>query len=181
MGVAFCFKSKPYCCSVTDMEKVQPFEVGQEIHVIQSIAQPRLGWSNETAATVGKISRIDMDGTLNVIGIDLLSQSLLPAIVELAEDRHWRVRLAIIEKLIERLLKTSSYQVTAVDLGSKALEFLGIHDEQGTSPSRSSESQVLKAQTATKANGYSDVLYLDSVHKRYLEEVSSCNVFVVKV
>ena len=32
-----------------------------------------------------------------VIGIDLLAQSLLPAIVELAEDRHWRVRLAIIE------------------------------------------------------------------------------------
>ncbi|KAG5608222.1 hypothetical protein H5410_019503 [Solanum commersonii] len=32
-----------------------------------------------------------------VIGIDLLSQSLLPAIVELAKDRHWRVRLAIIE------------------------------------------------------------------------------------
>lgn len=32
-----------------------------------------------------------------MIGIDLLSQSLLPAIVELAEDRHWRVRLAIIE------------------------------------------------------------------------------------
>ncbi|KAF6147134.1 hypothetical protein GIB67_036853 [Kingdonia uniflora] len=35
--------------------------------------------------------------TTQVIGIDLLSQSLLPAIVELAEDRHWRVRLAIIE------------------------------------------------------------------------------------
>ncbi|WZZ45601.1 hypothetical protein YC2023_041860 [Brassica napus] len=32
-----------------------------------------------------------------VIGIDLLSESLLPVIVELAEDRHWRVRLAIIE------------------------------------------------------------------------------------
>lgn len=32
-----------------------------------------------------------------MVGIDLLSQSLLPAIVELAEDRHWRVRLAIIE------------------------------------------------------------------------------------
>ena len=31
------------------------------------------------------------------IGIDLLSQSLLPAIVELAEDRHWRVMLAVIE------------------------------------------------------------------------------------
>ena len=34
---------------------------------------------------------------LQVIRIDLLSQSLLPEIVELAEDRHWRVRLAIIE------------------------------------------------------------------------------------
>lgn len=66
MGVAFCFRSKPFCCSVTDMEKVQPFEVGQEIHVIPSVSQPRLGWSNETAATIGKISRIDMDGTLNV-------------------------------------------------------------------------------------------------------------------
>lgn len=41
--------------------------------------------------------------------------------------------------------------------------------------------QVLKAQSAAKAKGFSDVLYLDSIHKKYLEEVSSCNVFVVKV
>ncbi|XP_059652018.1 E3 ubiquitin-protein ligase KEG isoform X2 [Cornus florida] len=66
MGVAFCFRSKPFCCSVTDMEKVPPFEVGQEIHVMPSIVQPRLGWSNETPASVGKIVRIDMDGALNV-------------------------------------------------------------------------------------------------------------------
>nr|GMC62683.1 branched-chain-amino-acid aminotransferase 3, chloroplastic-like [Ipomoea batatas] len=39
---------------------------------------------------------------------------------------------------------------------------------------------VLKAQSAAKAKGYSDVLYLDSVHNKYLEEVSSCNVFMVK-
>lgn len=32
-----------------------------------------------------------------MIGIDLLSQSLLPAIMQLAEDKQWRVRLAIIE------------------------------------------------------------------------------------
>ena len=31
------------------------------------------------------------------IGIGQLSQSLLPAIVELAEDSKWRVRMAIIE------------------------------------------------------------------------------------
>ncbi|KAG6394288.1 hypothetical protein SASPL_144872 [Salvia splendens] len=40
--------------------------------------------------------------------------------------------------------------------------------------------QVLQAQSAAKAKGFSDVLYLDSTHKKYLEEVSSCNVFVVK-
>uniref|UniRef100_A0A7N0SZ74 Branched-chain-amino-acid aminotransferase n=1 Tax=Kalanchoe fedtschenkoi TaxID=63787 RepID=A0A7N0SZ74_KALFE len=39
---------------------------------------------------------------------------------------------------------------------------------------------VLKAQAAAKAKGYSDVLYLDCVNKKYLEEVSSCNIFVVK-
>ena len=43
------------------------------------------------------ISVVKLHHFLQVIGIDLLSQSLLPAIVELAEDRHWRVRLAIIE------------------------------------------------------------------------------------
>jgi serine/threonine-protein phosphatase 2A regulatory subunit A len=40
-----------------------------------------------------------MDRVNEVIGIELLSQSLLPAIVELAEDKQWRVRLAIIENI----------------------------------------------------------------------------------
>ncbi|KAF8396264.1 hypothetical protein HHK36_017879 [Tetracentron sinense] len=66
MSVGFCFRSKPFSCSVTDMENVPPFEVGREIHMMPSVAQPRLGWSNETPATIGKIARIDMDGTLNV-------------------------------------------------------------------------------------------------------------------
>ncbi|XVE95784.1 hypothetical protein REPUB_Repub02eG0163700 [Reevesia pubescens] len=35
-------------------------------------------------------------------------------------------------KLIERLLKTSSYQVTTVDSGSKALEFLGLNEDDTT-------------------------------------------------
>jgi branched-chain amino acid aminotransferase len=39
---------------------------------------------------------------------------------------------------------------------------------------------VIKAQVDAKRNGFTDVLYLDAVHKRYLEEVSSCNVFVVR-
>ncbi|XP_020576932.1 two-component response regulator ORR10-like isoform X2 [Phalaenopsis equestris] len=35
-------------------------------------------------------------------------------------------------KLIERLLKNSSYHVTAVDSASKALEFLGLLDHEAT-------------------------------------------------
>jgi branched-chain amino acid aminotransferase len=41
--------------------------------------------------------------------------------------------------------------------------------------------QVLKTQRAAKAEGFSDVLYLDAVENKYVEEVSSCNIFVVKV
>lgn len=41
--------------------------------------------------------------------------------------------------------------------------------------------QVLKAQTQAKKKGFSDVIFLDSVNKRNLEEVSSCNIFLVKV
>ncbi|KAL4181017.1 hypothetical protein AMTRI_Chr12g269040 [Amborella trichopoda] len=40
---------------------------------------------------------------------------------------------------------------------------------------------VLKAQTNAKLKGYNEVLYLDAIHKKYLEEVSGCNIFVVKV
>ncbi|KAL5994640.1 hypothetical protein ACLOJK_024693 [Asimina triloba] len=40
-------------------------------------------------------------------------------------------------KLIEKLLRTSSYQVTAVDSGRKALEFLGLQDEQMDPPALS--------------------------------------------
>ncbi|XP_022962480.1 branched-chain amino acid aminotransferase 1, mitochondrial-like [Cucurbita moschata] len=39
---------------------------------------------------------------------------------------------------------------------------------------------VLKAITRAKSRGFSDVLYLDSVNKRDVEEVSSCNIFIVK-
>ncbi|GLT62971.1 hypothetical protein SLA2020_355710 [Shorea laevis] len=39
---------------------------------------------------------------------------------------------------------------------------------------------VLKAITKAKGRGFSDVLYLDAVNKKYIEEVSSCNIFVLK-
>lgn len=47
-----------------------------------------------------------------MIGVELLSASLLPAIVDLAEDKKWRVRLAIIEHtpvLAIQLVSQSSF------------------------------------------------------------------------
>lgn len=41
--------------------------------------------------------------------------------------------------------------------------------------------KVLKAQTQAKKKGFSDVIFLDSVNKRFLEEASSCNIFIIKV
>ncbi len=40
-----------------------------------------------------------LDAVNKVIGVELLSQSLLPAIVDLAQDHKWRVRLAIIDHI----------------------------------------------------------------------------------
>ena len=40
-------------------------------------------------------------------------------------------------------------------------------------------SPVLVTQLAAKAEGYSDVVYLDAKHDKFLEEVSSCNIFVL--
>ena len=70
-----------------------------------------------------------------MIGIDLLSQSLLPAIVELAEDRHWRVRLALIEYIP---LLASQLGVDFFDdkLGALCMQWLG--DQVRTSPSSNS-------------------------------------------
>ncbi|XP_058079413.1 two-component response regulator ORR9-like [Magnolia sinica] len=60
------------------------------------------------------------------------------ALVAAAQETQFHVLAVddslIDRKLIEKLLKTSSYQVTAVDSGSKALEFLGLQDDQRDPP-----------------------------------------------
>jgi hypothetical protein len=55
-----------------------------------------------------------------VIGIELLAQSLLPAIEELAEDKHWRVRLAILEHipLLANQLGAEFFQVRPVTMNN---------------------------------------------------------------
>ena len=58
-----------------------------------------------------------------VIGIDLLGQSLMPAIENLADDSHWRVRLAIIQyiPLLATQLGADSFQR---QLGQQCLRWL---------------------------------------------------------
>jgi E3 ubiquitin-protein ligase KEG len=55
MGITLCFTCKAFSCSMTDMEMVSSFEVGQEIRVKPYINEPLIGWSNETPSTLGKI------------------------------------------------------------------------------------------------------------------------------
>jgi len=59
-----------------------------------------------------------------VIGIDLLSQALLPAIMELAEDKQWRVRQAIIE-YIPLLATQLGVQFFDDKLGTLCMSWLG--------------------------------------------------------
>lgn len=65
-----------------------------------------------------------LDKVNDVIGIDLLSQSLLPAIVELAEDKQWRVRLAIIEN-IPLLASQLGKEFFEEKLGALCMSWLG--------------------------------------------------------
>jgi serine/threonine-protein phosphatase 2A regulatory subunit A len=61
---------------------------------------------------------------ITVIGIDLLSKALLPAIVELAEDKQWRVRQAIIE-YIPLLANQLGVQFFDDQLGNLCMAWLG--------------------------------------------------------
>ncbi|THH06108.1 hypothetical protein EW145_g4319 [Phellinidium pouzarii] len=73
---------------------------------------------------ISKLEMVNSAGFIPVIGIDLLSQSLLPAIVELAEDKSWRVRQAIIEyiPLLATQLGRSFFDE---QLGNLCLSWLG--------------------------------------------------------
>lgn len=58
-----------------------------------------------------------------VIGIDLLGESLMPAIENLADDNHWRVRLAII-KYIPMLASQLGAEAFQQQLGKQCMRWL---------------------------------------------------------
>lgn len=65
-----------------------------------------------------------------MIGVKQLSESLLPAIVELAEDGKWRVRLAIIEYM-PLLAAQLGQQFFDEKLLKLCLDWLTDHGKQG--------------------------------------------------
>ncbi|KAK9750886.1 hypothetical protein RND81_02G228500 [Saponaria officinalis] len=80
---------------------------------------------NFAAARNGVVSsrRWKSDTCIDLVPSDALSEVHVLAVDDSLIDR----------KVIERLLKTTSCKVTAVDSGMRALEFLGLDEEQRTS------------------------------------------------
>ncbi|KHG04258.1 Two-component response regulator ARR9 -like protein [Gossypium arboreum] len=74
-------------------------------------------------------------------------------------------------KLIERLLKTSSYQVTAVDSGSKALEFLGLNDVNKLRPHlmKGITTKTEMQSNTNKRKGSEEIQSPDRTRPRYNE------------
>ena len=69
-------------------------------------------------------------------------------------------------------------QLTPIDLKVDTRFHRSAPRGMGGTKAAGNYSPVLVQQLAAKKEGYSDVLYLDAVQDRYLEEVSSCNIFV---
>ncbi|KAK9857632.1 hypothetical protein WJX84_000237, partial [Apatococcus fuscideae] len=71
-------------------------------------------------------------------------------------------------------------QLTPIDLIVEERFHRAAPGGMGGTKAAGNYSPVLKTQLAAKQDGFADVVYLDAKHDKYLEEVSSCNIFVVK-
>lgn len=70
-------------------------------------------------------------------------------------------------------------QLTPIDLVVEESYHRAAPGGTGSTKCIGNYSPVLKVQLAAKKEGFSDVIYLDAVNNKYIEEVSSCNFFVV--
>ena len=71
-------------------------------------------------------------------------------------------------------------QLTPIDLVVEESYHRAAPGGTGSTKCIGNYSPVLKVQLKAKKEGFSDVIYLDAVNNKYIEEVSSCNFFVVK-
>jgi len=71
-------------------------------------------------------------------------------------------------------------QLTPIDLTVSGVFHRSAPKGMGGTKAAGNYSPVLSTQLKAKGEGYADVIYLDAKEEKYLEEVSSCNIFVVK-
>ena len=71
-------------------------------------------------------------------------------------------------------------QLTPIDLVVEPYFHRAAPGGMGGTKCAGNYSPVLVTQLKAKSEGYADVVYLDAKTDKYLEEVSSCNIFVVK-
>ena len=71
-------------------------------------------------------------------------------------------------------------QLTPIDLVVEETYHRAAPGGTGSTKCVGNYSPVLKVQLKAKKEGFSDVIYLDAVNNKYIEEVSSCNFFAVK-
>jgi len=121
------------------------------------------------------------DSCSTVIGIDLLSQSLLPAIVQLAEDKQWRVRLAIIE-YIPLLASQLGVQFFDEQLSNLCMGWLG----DTVFSIREAATQNLKKLTEVFGVEWANESIIPKVvamgqHPNYLYRMTTCFVISVRV
>jgi serine/threonine-protein phosphatase 2A regulatory subunit A len=116
-----------------------------------------------------------------VIGIELLSQSLLPAIVQLAEDKQWRVRLAIIE-YIPLLAKQLGVEFFDEKLGNLCMSWLG----DTVFSIREAATQNLKKLTEVFGVEWAKATIIPKImtmgnQTNYLYRMTTCNAITVRL
>lgn len=87
------------------------------------------------------------------------------------DDSHWR---------LTRVFSFQGGQLTPIDLIVEEKFHRAAPGGMGGTKAAGNYSPVLATQLDAKKEGFSDVVYLDAKTDTYLEEVSSCNIFVVK-
>ena len=109
-----------------------------------------------------------------MIGIELLSKNLLPAIVQLAEDKQWRVRLAIIE-YIPLLASQLGVQFFDEKLSTLCMSWLG----DTVFSIREAATKNLKKLTEVFGVGWASEAIIPKVmamgqHPNYLYRMTTC-------
>jgi len=115
----------------------------------------------------------------SVIGIEQLSSSLLPAITTLAEDKQWRVRLAIIE-YVPLLASQLGQKFFDEELNERCMSWLG----DSVFSIRQASTQNLKKLTEVFGVEWANQAIVPKVmnmgeHSNYLYRMTTC--FAVSV